>query len=237
MPLHQLIKIKEYNGSQAVNARDLHIYLIADSETNVIGEQFNHWIRRMLEYGCFLIHEDYYIIEYDWTGAEIRQSDNQRVSKRDYILTLDCAKEICMIQRNEKGRIARRYFIEVEKKYKENQHPSYSIEDMMIMQLQSMKEQKEKIILLEHTQNQLQQDVFELKIKTTTRASYFTVVGYAALRGIKVNVTMAAQIGKESDKVCYEHNYPIDKVTDPRFGAVGSYPEEILESVFKKYFV
>ncbi len=38
----------------------------------------------------------------------------------DYIIKLDTAKEMAMLERNEKGKQVRRYFIQVEKKYKEN---------------------------------------------------------------------------------------------------------------------
>ena len=58
----------------------------------------------MLEYG-FEEGFDYEIIEYNYLGDKIRKSDNQRVSKRDFALFLDTAKEISMIQRNEKGKL------------------------------------------------------------------------------------------------------------------------------------
>lgn len=231
--MNELIKIEERNGAQLVNARDLHQFLIIESENNVVGEKFADWIKRVLEFG-FEKDVDYTTIDYNYLGTEIRKSDNQHVSKRDYFLTMDCAKEISMVQRNDKGKQARQYFIEVEKQFRAATTAScLTMEDMMIIQLQSIKEQKEKIRNLEAIAAEAQKDIFDLKVKTTTRPSYFTVVGYATLKGVKVNVSIAADIGRKSAKSCYYQHFPIDKVNDPRFGSVGLYPEEVLSEIFK----
>ena len=125
--MQSLIKIqKNENGQQLVDARELHDYVVIKAKGGQKGEQFNHWIKRMIDHG-FELGVDYTTIGYNYKGeiieengiAKFSQSDNQRVSKRDYILTLDMAKQIAMIQNNDKGREVRRYFIECEKKVKE----------------------------------------------------------------------------------------------------------------------
>ena len=115
--MEALITIKEQNGSKVCSARELHKFLVVESENNVVGEDFSNWIKRMLGYG-FVENQDYTLINYNYKGQEISESDNQHVSKREYALTLDTAKEISMLQRNDKGKQARQYFIEVEKKQK-----------------------------------------------------------------------------------------------------------------------
>ncbi|MBX2840410.1 MAG: antA/AntB antirepressor family protein [Flammeovirgaceae bacterium] len=90
----ELIKI--YQGN-LINARELWEFLEVKSE-------FRHWIKRMLEYG-FEEGEDYF------TTVE----KNRRQILKEYHLTLSAAKEISMLQRNEKGKQARKYFIEVER--------------------------------------------------------------------------------------------------------------------------
>lgn len=117
--MNELINIKNENGQQAVSARDLHEFLVVDSITNNVGEKYADWIKRMVDYG-FDENIDYEIIRFNYLGHIIRKSDGQHVSKIEYILTLDCAKEISMLQKNEKGRIARKYFIDVEKKHRAN---------------------------------------------------------------------------------------------------------------------
>jgi phage anti-repressor protein len=125
--MNQLINITENNGNKAVSAKELHQFLIKDAKGGQIGEQFNHWIERKLEYG-YIQNEDYTIIEYDYLGNQISGEENGefenqdvRVHKRDYILTMDTAKEMAMTQNNDKGKQASKYFIVVEKAAREQQ--------------------------------------------------------------------------------------------------------------------
>ena len=118
--------IKIYQGN-LVNARELHHYVVVQARGGQRrGEDFSNWIKRMLDYQ-FTINVDYSTIGFNYKGevieengvAKFSESDNQRVSKRDYYLTLECAKQIAMLQNNDKGREVREYFIECEKALKE----------------------------------------------------------------------------------------------------------------------
>ena len=99
--MNELIKITEKEGQQLVSARDLHEFL-------EIGQDFTNWIKRMIEYG--------FEENQDFTVAKISEG---KVTKHEYIITLNMAKEISMIQRSEKGKQARKYFIQCEKKLRE----------------------------------------------------------------------------------------------------------------------
>ena len=90
---------------QAVSARELHGFLSG-------RERFSKWFERMCSYG-FEINTDYVgcTIQYTLSNQELQ----------DYLLTVDMAKEISMIQRSDKGRQARQYFIECERKVISNQ--------------------------------------------------------------------------------------------------------------------
>lgn len=104
--MKELIPITENNGKRAVSARDLHAYV--DMNT-----RFDIWIKRMLEYG---FTEN---IDYQCLNKNVQMPNGgTKIAIDDYALTIDCAKEISMLQRNEKGKQARHYFIEVEKKYR-----------------------------------------------------------------------------------------------------------------------
>lgn len=99
----ELIKVTQQNGEQLVSARELHKKL-------EITERFNSWFGRMLKYG--------FIENVDFTGCKVFNTlANQELD--EYILKLDMAKQICMLQRNELGTKFRLYFIECEKKLKE----------------------------------------------------------------------------------------------------------------------
>ncbi|MCV3471800.1 antA/AntB antirepressor family protein [Campylobacter sp. CNRCH_2015_0338h] len=82
-------------------ARDLHFFIDAK-------RQFANWINERIENYDFIENQDY-IIELVYTKGRPR---------KEYYVTLDMAKELCMVENNEKGRQARRYFIECEKRLK-----------------------------------------------------------------------------------------------------------------------
>ncbi|WP_253263720.1 antA/AntB antirepressor family protein [Enterococcus cecorum] len=107
----ELIKITtNENGEQLVSGRELHEFL-------EVGTQYTKWFDRMTEYG-FAENVDFAVIvknDYDETAF----GGTRKIT--DHAMTLDMAKEISMIQRTEKGKQARQYFIEVEKEYKEVQ--------------------------------------------------------------------------------------------------------------------
>ncbi len=87
------------------NARDLHTFL-------EVGKRFATWITERLSEYEFVENQDYIAI------SQKREIGHGR-GKKDYHLTLDTAKELAMVERNEKGRQIRRYFIECEKKLRE----------------------------------------------------------------------------------------------------------------------
>jgi phage anti-repressor protein/phage antirepressor YoqD-like protein len=102
-----LIKITQTDdGRQAVSGRALHEFLEVSTE-------YRHWFKRMTAYG-FTEGQDYTVI-FD----RVERPGRGPVERQDHILTMDMAKELSMIQRTDRGREARTYFIECEKRVKE----------------------------------------------------------------------------------------------------------------------
>lgn len=100
--MQELIKVNTTaQGSQVVSARDLYGFLEVKTE-------FSKWCSRMFEYG-FDESKDFSPFLTESTGGR---------PQTDYALTLDTAKEIAMLQRSDKGKQARQYFIECEKQLK-----------------------------------------------------------------------------------------------------------------------
>jgi len=108
------------NGERAVSGRALAQFL-------EIGSAYNVWISRMLAYG-FTEGTDFQPVRIESTGGR---------PGLDHALTLDMAKELCMIQRSAKGRSARQYFIEVEKKFRAQQPRELSRADLARMVLEA----------------------------------------------------------------------------------------------------
>lgn len=85
-------------GQQMIDARGLHSWL-------GVGDRFATWFaRRAKEYG-FTLGEDFF--------ADLRKTSGR--PRKDYLLTLDTAKELAMVERTEVGRETRRYFIKMER--------------------------------------------------------------------------------------------------------------------------
>ncbi|MBW5833020.1 antA/AntB antirepressor family protein [Yersinia enterocolitica] len=88
------------------NARDLHSFL-------GVGKRFASWITERISEYEFVENQDYVIF------SQNREKIGRGRPSIDYHLTLDTAKELAMVERNEKGRQIRRYFIECEKKLRQ----------------------------------------------------------------------------------------------------------------------
>ena len=103
--MEELIPIKEKDGKQAVSARELHSFL-------GVKRDFSTWIKDRIDKYDLVENQDYEVFtnfgENPYGGRPLVE----------YALTIDAAKELSMVEGNEKGKIARRYFIEVEKKYR-----------------------------------------------------------------------------------------------------------------------
>lgn len=102
---------------QTVDARELHSFL-------QVGSAFKDWIaRRILDYG-FAEGQDF--------CSFLSESQGGRPSK-EYALTLDMAKELAMVERNAKGKQARTYFIECERRAKDAANQPIKLDDPAVL--------------------------------------------------------------------------------------------------------
>ena len=148
----ELIKIDYQSDRPTVSARELHEFL-------GIETRYNDWFPRMCEYG-FSEGTDFNLLK----NEQVRQEGNRMVSRTvdDAQLTIDMAKELCMIQRSEKGRQARQYFIQLEKDWN-------SPEKVMARALQ-IADRKIRCLQDENAQQK------QLLAEFSPKASYYDVV-------------------------------------------------------------
>jgi len=101
--MNEIIKVDD--ETMMVSARDLHDAL--DVKT-----AFKDWFPRMCEYG-FNEGVDFNMLK----NERVQLEGNREVTREvtDYQISIDMAKEICMIQRTEKGKEIRKYFLDLEK--------------------------------------------------------------------------------------------------------------------------
>lgn len=152
---NELINIYENeNNERIVDGKELHEFL-------EVGTRYNDWIVRKLDKYSFEECLDFYSV--------LSKSGGGRPAT-EYYLKIDTAKEIAMVENNEKGRQARKYFIEVEKRFnQQNNLRPMALEDILIQSLIQTKEmrlkqeeQERKLNLLELQQTQHQNKVVEM---------------------------------------------------------------------------
>lgn len=150
--MNELIKINYTSNRPTVSARDLHEFL-------EVGADYRHWFPRMCEYG-FVKGQDFNPVIFD----RVQDEGGRMVSRtvEDAQLTIEMAKEICMLQRNEKGKIARQYFIQLEKDWN-------SPERVMARALQIAEQTLSEL----KTENAQQK---QLLAEYSPKASYYDVV-------------------------------------------------------------
>lgn len=151
--MNDLIKISKttINGSEvnSVNSRDIYEYL-------EINSQYANWIQRAIEKYDFEENNDFNIF--------VKPTNNQK----DYIVTMDMAKELCMVSNTEKGKEVRKYFIEVEK---ENNKP-LTIEQLLQENVKVIGQLQDKVITL---QNKVTEDKPKVLLANTLMSSENTL--------------------------------------------------------------
>lgn len=96
-----------HEEQQTVNARELHAFL-------EVGKDFSNWIKARIEEYGFTENHDFAVF------AEIGENPKGGRPRVEYALSLDMAKELSMVERTDKGKQARAYFIEMERQAKQS---------------------------------------------------------------------------------------------------------------------
>lgn len=102
--MNELLKVNYDNDRITLSARELHEFL-------GIGTQYTKWFDRMSEYGF------YENVDYQAISQKRLTAQGNETTYIDHEITLDMAKEIAMIQRSDKGKEVRQYFLELERRW------------------------------------------------------------------------------------------------------------------------
>lgn len=141
----ELIKVTtNKEGQKLVSARELHELLVISEGKQ---ERFSQWFNRHLQYG--------FEENVDFTSVKVFTVVNNGAKREldDYAMTIDMAKELAMLQKSEKGRKVRQYFIECEKVA----HNPYA----------HLSKELQMMIKLEQGQTQLDQRLMKLENNMT----------------------------------------------------------------------
>lgn len=122
--MQELIKITNKGGKDTVNARELHEFLES-------RQDFSTWIKNRIEKYDFVENIDFVTAPQNYGTANGGHS-----TRNEYYLSIDMAKELSMVENNEKGKIARQYFIECEKRLNQ----PLSLEEMTLKVIEGQKQ-------------------------------------------------------------------------------------------------
>ena len=203
------------NAVETVNARELHAFLESRQE-------FANWIKsRIADFG-FIDDQDFLTI--------LSKTPNGGRPSREYFITLGMAKELSMVERNEKGKQARKYFIECEKQLQTNQAQLPTDPFLLIAHVaqqaylaqQKQVEMDNRLQVVEQKQQQLDQD-----------NDHFTIKGFCSLHDIDLSNGKMSALSKKAKKLSDVKAYTYHEITDPRWGKVRTYHKDILTELFE----
>lgn len=206
--MEELIKIKNENGKQLVSGRELHEFL-------EVGKDFTTWIKGRISKYKFIENEDFTVVSIapQNRGANNRGGQN----KTDYIIITDMAKELSMVENNEKGRQARKYFIDCEKKLKEVANSQQALPQDYLSALKALVASEEEKALMkpkvEYYENVLKPDTY-VKFVTSTAIAKDLNMSARKLNS-KLNELKLIYKGKDKNWYLYkEHENLIPKYCD-----------------------
>lgn len=167
------------NQEQVVSGRYLHEFL-------EVGTEYVKWFSRMCEYG-FTEGNDFNSVVFD----EVRLEGNRDVKRtlQNHILKLDMAKELCMLARNEKGKRARQYFIQLERDWNSPEKTmarALVMADKKIKQLATVNAQQSQVI------NELQPKAtyYDLILQNKTLLSVTKIAKDYGMSAMKLNTLL-----------------------------------------------
>lgn len=142
--MNELIKINYETETPTVSARDLHAGL-------EIGTDFRKWFPRMAEYG--------FTENIDWKRVYQKcPTLGGGQNMVDYEISVDMAKQICMLQRSEKGKQYRQYFLDLEKAWNTPEQIFARALKMADREIEKLK--SSNAVLLEDVQRMKPKEIF-----------------------------------------------------------------------------
>lgn len=217
--MEELIPISEKDGKRAVSARDLHSFLESKRD-------FSNWIKDRIDKYDLVENVDYVVFN------KFGENPNGGRPQIEYALTVDAAKELSMVEGNEKGKQARRYFIECERKLKESGNEALSPAEVILRLAQRNVDNERKMREIERKQERMQSEIEDIRQRTTTDLGRSTIVAYVSRNNIKLDVKRFGAMGRKASTLCKKRDIPVTKIHDVRWGQVSVFPDEILDEVF-----
>lgn len=208
--MNELISLHQQtiNGEpvETVNAKELYVFL-------EVRSKFADWIKNRISEYDFVENQDF------TTVSKNLENGGRTI---EYYTTLKMAKELAMVERNERGKQARRYFIECEERLKANQQvqskqlPQTNAEYILMLAQQLVEQERKsaeldnRLQVVEQKQQQLDQD-----------NDHFTINGFCSLHGLDLSNGKMSALSKKAKKLSDVKDYMYHEITDPRWARCG----------------
>jgi anti-repressor protein len=211
--MNEIIPISYEKDVPTVSGRELHAALEVET-------RYSDWFPRLCEYG-FIEGKDHYSILSNGDGF------GKAAFRADHSVTIQMAKELCMLQRTAKGKQFREYFIRAEQAWND---PDKIVERAFQIMRQRALASERRIMALEERNE-------ALEVALNVSDSHFTVMRYNT--AFKKNWSMAQcqGVGKCLSMYCRANGIKILKCStnDERFGSVNSYPVSAWETFMRTH--
>ena len=227
--MKEMVKVFDTNdGDKAVSARELHAQLN-------VGRDFTTWIKYKIKKYGYVENVDYALLTFDLNGNLLEDKLPKNVAlgsapyKTEYVLSLDCAKEIAMVENNETGRQIRKYLIRIENNYWKKGLGSLSLmTDAMAKLSESVAELSKSVAGINERINSLEQ-------KSLGEGNHLLTIGeYAMRENIHVPQAKAIEYGKICTAHCRNNNIKMGQVFNKKYiNPLNSYPVEVLKMFVK----
>ncbi len=135
--MEYLIKVSvNESNEQIVSGRELYEFL-------EVKTRYNDWIERKIKKYEFIENIDFITI----TQKRVTAQGNE-ITYNEHILKLSMAKELAMLENNEKGKQARLYFIKCEEEYKKQKQVTFSKKDLLMLNVIKANSENERMVAL-----------------------------------------------------------------------------------------
>lgn len=218
---------------QTVNARELHSFLESKQD-------FSTWIKARIDQYDFVENQDFLTIH----------KKMERQILIEYHISISMAKEISMVERNDKGKEARRYFMDCEKRLHDLSNttqvqtvsdPALAaivrslIEIDRVKQQQVILESEHKRIKIEQEQLAERQRITEVKIEDFANgAEHFSITAYNKLfLKNQISHSDANKDGRHLSKIARDNGIKLGTAPHPTFGTVHTYPKAMMDSFYR----
>ena len=202
------------NAVETVSARELHSFLESKRD-------FSNWIKNRIEQYDFVENQDFVKLT-----KKVELSKTGQVAI-EYFVSVSMAKELSMVERNEKGKQARKYFIECEKQLMQPKQMTPMemvafIANQMVEQERKTTQLEVRLQAVEQTQQRLDQD-----------NNHYTIKGFCSLHNIDLSNGKMSALSRKAKKLSEVKEYTYHEISDPRFGKVKCYHNDILTELFQ----